>query len=493
MLSKSLSWSRRNVLKTGGVAGVAVAAGIQGGASAQSARPARGSPKSIIEQLVESTAIIDTHEHLIEEDLRLAGKHRLIKANDWSCLLSHYLNSDLTTCGMPRKELEAFFAPGTDPLRKWSLLEPYWQRVRHTGYGQAVEIAMMRLYDIERLSGDTVNKVQQGYERTLQPGIYKKVLQDMGRIESCQVNSLDTPFSESRQPLLLMQDLSFRGMHIGPDIESCAGKAGIAVKDLQDWHRVIDWWFRTYGPYAVAVKSQAAYSRNIDYEDVPAEQVQTVFKSRLNGDPIGNADRKRLEDHLFWYCVRKATEYELPVKIHTGYYAGSDSMPLSRVERNAAAASDLCKAAPDTRFVFMHIDYPYYEPMIALAKHYTNCYIDMCWAWIVSPVASVNFLKQFLVTAPANKVLTFGGDYIPVEPVLGHVVLARRGIARVLVDLVEEGWLNLESASSLAEPIMRGNARALFNLEHKARKLQAAPWISSNGVGPTQHIINQAL
>ena len=475
MFSKTSLWSRRGVIKTGGT--VALAAGITGNAAPRSLSARRGDARSAISSRVESTPIVDTHEHLIEEDRRLKGDHDSFKANDCSCLLGHYLDSDLTTCGMPRKEQELFFSPDADPSQKWSLLEPYWPRVRHTGYGQAVEIAMKSLYDVERLSGDTVNKIQHGYERTLRSGFYKKVLQDMGRIESCQVNSLDSPFSESRQPLLLMQDISFLGMHIGPDIDRYAGKAGIAVKDLQDWHRVIDWWFQTYGPYAVAVKSQAAYSRNIDYSDVPPEQVQTVFKSKLNGDPIEGGDRKRLEDHLFWYCVRKATEYKLPVKIHTGYYAGSDSMPLSRVERNAAAACDLCKTAPDTRFVFMHIDYPYYEQMIALAKHYANCYVDMCWAWIISPVASVNFLKQYLVTGPANKVLTFGGDYIPVEPVLGHVVLARRGIAHALFQLVEEGWLDLESALGLVEPIMRGNAHSLFDLASKSRKLQAAPWL----------------
>ncbi len=477
MFSRSSLWSRRSIIKAGGATGIAAAAGVRAPASARSARLPRGDAQTTIEQRVQSTAIVDTHEHLIEEELRLKGKHRRIKANDWSFLLSHYLNSDLATCGMPRNDQDAFFSPETDPLQKWSFLEPYWSRVRHTGYGQAVEIAVRHLYGVEGLSKDTVKQIQHGYERTLRPGVYKKVLQDMGRIESCQVNSLDSPFTESKQPLLLMQDISFLGMHMGPDIENYAGKAGIAVKDLQDWHRVIDWWFRQYGPYAVAVKSQAAYSRNIDYEDVPAEQVQAVFKSRLNGDPVEGAARKRLEDHLFWYCLRKATEYELPVKIHTGYYAGSDSMPLSRVERNASAASDLCKAAPNTRFVFMHIDYPYYETMIALAKHYANCYVDMCWAWIISPVASVDFLKHYLVTAPANKVLTFGGDYIPVEPVLGHVVLARRGIARVLTELVEEGWLDLESALGLAEPIMRVNARALFNLDAKNRRLQTAPWL----------------
>jgi hypothetical protein len=101
----------------------------------------------------------------------------------------------------------------------------------------------------------------------------------------------------------------------------------------------------------------------------------------------------------------------------------------------------------------------------------------MCWAWIISPIASVNFLQQYLVTAPSNKVFTFGGDYIPVEPVLGHATLARRGITQTLTSLVDEGWMKLDSALNLVDPIMRGNARQTFKLEEKARRLRSAPWI----------------
>lgn len=101
----------------------------------------------------------------------------------------------------------------------------------------------------------------------------------------------------------------------------------------------------------------------------------------------------------------------------------------------------------------------------------------MCWAWIISPVAGVNFLKQYLVTAPTNKVLTFGGDYIPVEPVIGHVELARRGIAQALSGLVNEGWLTLDSAVSSVEEIMRGNAHRIFNLAEKTGRLQNPPWL----------------
>ncbi len=100
----------------------------------------------------------------------------------------------------------------------------------------------------------------------------------------------------------------------------------------------------------------------------------------------------------------------------------------------------------------------------------------MCWSWIINPIAAKDFLKKYLVTAPANKILTFGGDYIPVEPVLGHAVVARRGIALALSELVEEGWLSLDRADELADMIMHKNARTIFNLPEKTKKLKAVHW-----------------
>ena len=423
-----------------------------------------------------STPLIDTHEHLIEESDRLNVSNSRIKSNDWSFLLSHYINSDMLTCGMPHDEYDKFFSPDVAPIDKWKILKPWWPAVRNTGYGMAVEIAIQQLYDVPELSSETIAKVTSGYEKLCREGFYKEILCEKSGIESCQVNALEQPFRKSDIPTLLMQDISIVGMFAGPNINTYAKPAGIDVKSLADWHRVIDWWFETYSPYAVAVKSQNAYSRDIDYENVPAEQAESVFKKRISGENLNSKEKKLLEDHLFWYSVKAATKANLPVKLHTGYYAGQNGMPLSRLINNPNSATRLCRTAPDTRFVFMHICYPYYEEILSVAKHYTNAYIDMCWSWIINPIAAKDFLKKYLVTAPANKILTFGGDYIPIEPVLGHAVVARRGIALALSELVEEGWLSLDRAEELADMIMHQNARKIFNLPEKTKKLEAVRW-----------------
>ena len=451
--------------------------------------------KEIFKKVFE-TPFIDTHEHLIEEKGRFTGSaHPRVNSDDWTMVLSHYINSDMISAGMSNESFEKFFSPEIDPIDKWALLEPYWPAIKNTGYGQAVCIALKELYDVEELSAKTIKKVQSGYEKVRRPGFYKHILCDLANIESCQVNSLEgTPFMESDMPALLMQDISIVGMFAGPDLkefgETGGGQvlwsqstlrefgepAGINVTSLSDWYRVIDWWFDKYSKYAVAVKSQNAYRRDIDYETVPGWKVEEIFKKRLNEQYRTAAEKKALEDHLFWYAVNRATECNLPVKLHTGYYAGRNYMPLSRLINNAGSATELCCNAPETDFIFMHICYPYYEEMISIAKHYTNAHVDMCWAWIIDPVAAKDFLKKYLVTAPANKILTFGADYIPVEPVLGHAVIARQGIALALSELVEEEWMSLDNALELVDPIMHGNARLIFNLPEKEKILKNVTW-----------------
>jgi predicted TIM-barrel fold metal-dependent hydrolase len=432
--------------------------------------------KKIFEKVFQ-TSFIDTHEHLIDEKERLGGtSHPFVKSDDWTEVFSNYLAADMLAAGMPEEDKEKFLSPKVDPLKKWALLKPYWPAIKNTGYGLAVRISVKELYGIDEISDKTIRKLQSGYEKIRRPGFYKHILNDLAKIESCQVNYIDNPFKESSTPTLLMQDLCIWKMLEGPDFEQCGKRPGIKVASLSDWHKVIDWWFNKYGEYAVAVKSLNAYARDINYDKVPPEEVEQIFKKRLDNKTLTPNEQKMLEDHLFWYAVDKATEHNLPVKLHTGYHAGNDYMILPWLLNNPGSATALCRLSPKTKFVFMHICYPYYEEMISIAKHYTNAYIDMCWAWLINPVAAKDFLKKFIVTAPANKVLTFGGDYVIVEPVLGHATLARRGIALALSELVEEKWLSLDEGLELIDSIMNGNARSIFNLAEKTKVLKNVKW-----------------
>jgi len=421
---------------------------------------------------IDQTPFVDTHEHLVEESTRLlgAGAHRLQPCVDAALLFTHYAKDDLWVAGMGADARDRFFSPSVDPADKWSLLAPAYERVRTTGYIRAVDETLARLFAVDRLDKASFVRVSEQMVQRARPGFYRDVIAAAG-VEVCQVNSLETFFCETADPEVLQQDLSLVPFTTGidqPTIERFAERSGVRVKDLGDWHTVIDWAFATYGPRADAVKSQAAYQRRLDYAEVSADDAAPQFERLLGGKELSARRRKALEDHLMRYCLAAADRARLPVKLHCGYYAGSDRMPLERARQNAADLCPLLIDFPDVSFVLMHIGYPYQDEYIALAKHYRNVTIDLCWAWIINPVACVRFIKEFLAAAPRNKILTFGGDYGVVEPVVGHAAIARQGLAQALDEMVEDGWLAEAQAFDLVDPLIRGNARDLFPIFGRA-------------------------
>ena len=425
-----------------------------------------------IGEAVERTRWVDTHEHLLEPGTRAKGPgaHGLQPCVDFALLFCHYAQDDLTSAGMPEEARRRLYDPAVAPAEKWAVLQPWWERCRHTGYMRAVGETLRLLFGVEHLDAEVCVRVSaEMADRAARPGFYRSVF-DRAGVESCQVNTLEASiFMESTAPDLLLQDMGLGVLSTGLAVDVLQRRSGRTVRDLADWHGIIDWAYDTYGARAVAVKSAAAYQRRLDYHAVDEDTAAPLFNRHLRGEPLEPAERKALEDHLFRYCVRRAEERGLPVKIHCGYYAGTRGMPLARVKENAADVCGLLRDFPEAKFVLMHVGYPYQDEYIALAKHYPNAHVDLCWAWIVNPAATARFVHEYLLGAPGNKLLCFGGDYTAVENVVGHAAVARHGLALALRSLVDARWMGQDEAVSLVRPLMAENARTLFGLDDQGR------------------------
>ena len=422
-----------------------------------------------LRQRVDSTPMVDSHEHLSDEHERLKDNKNCIR------LFQHYLGDDFGSAGLGRASVFGADAEKEEPVVLWRRLAPFWNAVKNTGYGQAVRITIQELYGIDKIEESTIPRLQQAFEKLAVPGFYEKLLRGHCNLESCQVDR--GPFTETTQPTLLLQDINFSSLKDVSLSKTQLMRVGIGeIKNLNDYHDFLRRWFQKYAPYATAVKSAMAYSRGLDYEKIPAELAEAPFRKRIENTPLSPEEKKLLQDHLFWFCVDLADEHNLPVKLHLGYYAGYNTMPVSRVEKNVAQAADLCLRSPKTRFMFMHTAYPYGHELISVVKQFSGAYLQTCWAWIIDPIGTKDFLKRYIVTAPSNKIHTFGGDYNVLENVVGHARLARNGIYAALAELVEEGYLPREDALELVEPLLRGNGRNIFDLEKKYEAARNVPW-----------------
>ena len=119
---------------------------------------------------------------------------------------------------------------------------------------------------------------------------------------------------------------------------------------------------------------------------------------------------------------------------------------------------------PDVKFDIFHISYPYQHSLTALAKNFPNVYKDMRWAHIISPNASVNSLLEWFDTVPINKISTFGGDYMLLDGVYGHLTIAKENVARVLSLKTEQGLFDIDNAKDIAKMLFYDNPLKLFNL-----------------------------
>ncbi len=420
-----------------------------------------------IHEQVAATILADTHEHIVEESRRLFPLNDwLLPCDDWSLLFKEYLQDDLYSSGMSQSEARRFYDPEVSGANKYEIVAPYWERVQHTGYGKNFSVTIRELYGVDSFSLNSIELLDSRYREVRKPGFYEHILNQVCNISLCQVNSLERVFMETAQPSLLQQDLSIKEITRCSlaDIAKVKAELGVEIDSFMDWLAAIDLYFERFGRRAVAVKYVGAYYRALDFAHVRRHVAERHFSTLVVPRPfIGVKGAQALEDYLFHYCLQKAQDYGLPVKIHTGYHAGSNLMPLGRVHDNATDVCKLLQSYPNVRFVLMHIGYPYQDEYIALCKHYTNAYTDMCWAWIINPEASVRFLTEFLVSVPANKILTFGGDFIVAENIVGHSVIARRGIAEALSALVHRGWIDRGAVPDLITRLMHRNAGELFS------------------------------
>ena len=141
------------------------------------------------------------------------------------------------------------------------------------------------------------------------------------------------------------------------------------------------------------------------------------------------------------------------------------------------AAGNMCALLaryPDARFVLMHIAYPYSDELVAMAKHYRNIWVDLCWAWSIDSHASRDFFRRFLHAVPSNKLFAFGGDTGWPTSTVGYAIQARSQILRGLEGEVVEGYMTEKDAVQIATRIMRTNQLACFDVDGTRANIRRA-------------------
>jgi predicted TIM-barrel fold metal-dependent hydrolase len=421
-----------------------------------------------IKKHVDSVRIVDAHEHLPQEPERLKQEVDVL-----ATFFPHYASSDLRSAGMSEEDLLKIRDPKVPLEERWGVFEPWWERIRNTGYARAVEIAARDLYGVDGINSDTYGLLSENIKQRNEEGLYRWVLKERSGIDvsinDTIVYDVDREFFAPVRrfgEFLLVKDRT--------DLENLGKQVGGSIHIFRKMVSALRSEFDKMEGKIVGVKIGLAYSRPIRFEKVPFSEAEEAFNEiyrtkrfkvydapevwKVVPDPVG-VDLRPMQDYLVHAMIGEAERRGLPVQIHTGLQEGNENI-LSN--SNPELLVNLFMEYKDARFDIFHGSWPYCGELGALAKIFPNVYVDMCWMHIISPSRSRTALSDWLDEVPANKILGFGGDYLFVEGAYGHSVIARENIAKVLASKVDDGVYTIEQAKKYASWLLRENAARLF-------------------------------
>ena len=422
---------------------------------------------------IAQTRLIDTHEHLSSEQEFVEGGPDLLQD-----LFDNYVQADLLVAGASAEAVRCLLdASDPDLASRLAGVRDAWQRCRHTGYGEAVRLLARQIYDIEEITELIPAQLEAAQARNREltrPGERLRLLRDVANLDHVQIDNYlwECP-PDASGPDFFLYDLSWSSFCRGKvDAPAIYDAVGIAVEEIGSLRRAIEALFATHGPFAIAVKSQHAYERTLLWEERGDAAAEKALLRHLAGQELSEGERLCLGDWCMARGVEHAIAHNLPFKIHTGYYAGTGRMPIERIRPGHLCA--LLMRYPKARFVLMHNAYPYSDELIAIAKHYPNAYMDMCWAWSINPTSTSDTLRRAIHAVPSNKVFVFGGDAWWPSASVAYAAQARAWLARTLQAEVNDGLLNEREAMAYATRLMRENQLDCFDVAGLREELLAA-------------------
>lgn len=424
---------------------------------------------------INSLEIIDTHEHLPgkEED-------RELKTDILREYVKSYFGRNLISAGLTESDYYRVVINGIDLLRKWEIVEPYWGVFRYSGHGQMLDIIARDIYRVDCINGSTIEELNSKFIENIRNGCFKKILKGKCKLITSflVVDTLSEDYDPASERSIYCDRDFFEPVYnikriVFPqsweDIEKIEEESGLRITSFDKYLQASEVLIEKASEMgATTIKNSLAYQRSLRFcrpsRAIAENNFNNIFKTIHYPDwkykPLFTG--KDFQDYMFHHILDLANKKNMVVQIHTGLHACSPNIISNS---NPELLTNLFLEYPDIIFVIFHIGYPYQNELTVLAKNFANVFIDMCWAHIVSPNASVNALLEWFDTLPLSKVSAFGGDSLFIDGVYGSLKLAQHNVAKALTIKVDETLFDIERAKEIAKMLFYDNPKKILQVK----------------------------
>ena len=435
-------------------------------------QPKKDQLQTNLRKAIDKIQVINTHEHQ-------RSPHELPDENYgfYHLLESSYLSSDVRSSGTFGFKMEVLDSLSRKEL--WETYGPGLNHSRNTSYYSHFVKGFKKLYGFdalyfteENVSGlsDEIEKNYDDYGVWFDQAFKNAGFELMFNDQYWDPFNLD--LNEKYFALVfhinpLVMDVSNKPLE-GDELSNIynqAGDDGFPMTNLDEYLAYCDHLFiQNVNKNAVCVKNSMAYSRTLFYEEIPYEEAKRIFSKPSAS--LDETETKMLQDFMFHWVIEKATEYNLPIQIHTGYLAGNGNVLDNG---KPVKLNNLFLKYPDAKFVLFHGGFPWTGEYAALAKMFTNVYLDIVWLPQISREEAVASLDVMLDCVPYNKFF-WGGDCALIEESTGSLEFGKDVVVEVLSKRIRRGLLTEDLAVEIARGMFRENAIETFELNEKLQR-----------------------
>lgn len=415
-----------------------------------------------MKNFIDELPILDVHEHHMPETFlnRDVGLLDLLQQSyaGWTQERPYPLPSE-------NREEDPMLTVSSETT--WEKLQPF---LEHSGSSHFVRNLVHGLDELYELNGEGVTADnwraldREIRKRHTDPNWPHEIMQRAG-VQRIITDSYADPLLNARTELgphyqavfrinaLAMSWHPDRRDHNGNSTFAIAEKLGRPCETFEDYCRLLEHIVDTLKDrHQVALKNAIAYDRDIRFDE-PDEKLAREAWGDPNPPP---AAQKAFGDFAVDRLCQLAGERDIPVQMHLGTALIRSSHPLN--------VAGLIERHPKTRFLLMHLAYPWSTDLLGMAFVYRNIWLDLTWSFLLSPSHFQRAFHEAIEVLPDESRLMLGGDNWHAEESYATFRTARRLIAEVLQEKLDAGYFHRADAERLARKIFSENARAFFEL-----------------------------
>uniref|UniRef100_A0A7C4D0V0 Glucuronate isomerase n=1 Tax=Ignisphaera aggregans TaxID=334771 RepID=A0A7C4D0V0_9CREN len=410
---------------------------------------------------IQGIDVVDIHEHL--NPSRLSAK----SFND--IIFYHYIVTELISAGMNREEFEKL-----SPIDRFAKVLPYFKFIRNTATFWSLKQILKDLYglDINEINESNWKKVVESIESKGSDSTWvytvlrkfcrvKKSFLTLSPLEPIPIYDRDI-FTGALRLDVLVQNMS---KDVILDLEN---RYSLSIERIEDLDHVLEIIFNRFDQHIVAV------TLPIQPDDIfritHRNEVSLYLRELRSKGAIGYEAKCALASYILHKILTLCSEHKkvfqmmLGVKRPVPKAAPPDYAIIMYNPEQLYILAQIFAIYSDVKFDVFIADSTLSHQVTVIAKNYPNVYLSGYWWYSMYPEIIKSYLRLRLQMLPYNKIGGFFSDAYVIEWVYGKILLAKKQIAYVLVEMITEGYIDNDLAMDIAHALLHENATKLYNV-----------------------------